>query len=272
MRNALGRRIALRRPSDQTIAELRAQLEALEALPEPSAEERTEIDSLRAEIDTLRRRQKMIAYVDPLDVRYSYFEQRPEPASSAVMFCLMDVSASMGEREKDLAKRFFILLHLFLTRSYDRVDLVFIRHTHEAQEVDEETFFHSRETGGTMVSTALAEMNRIIDERYPPWEWNIYAAQASDGDNYSGDSGRCADILHSRTMKRCQYFAYVEILDEAERQFMRSERNGTELWRAYRVVAGTWPNLAMKRIASRADIYPVFRELFARGSKVADHG
>ena len=193
----------------------------------------------------------MIAYVDPLDVRYSYFEQRPEPASRAVMFCLMDVSASMGEREKDLAKRFFILLHLFLTRNYDRVDLVFIRHTHEAQEVDEETFFHSRETGGTMVSTALEEMNRVVAERYSTSEWNIYVAQASDGDNYSGDSARCAEILHSRTMRLCQYFAYVEILDQAEKQFVRGERNGTELWRAYRGVTDTWPNLAMKRIGGR---------------------
>ena len=76
------------------------------------------------------------------------------------MFCLMDVSASMGEREKDLAKRFFILLHLFLKRKYERVDVVFIRHTHEAKEVDEHEFFYGRETGGTVVSLGAGADDR----------------------------------------------------------------------------------------------------------------
>ena len=84
------------------------------------------------------------------------------------MFCLMDVSGSMTEDMKDLAKRFYTLLYLFLKRRYKHVELVFIRHTHEAKEVDEETFFHSRETGGTVVSTALEEMRKVVEARYPP--------------------------------------------------------------------------------------------------------
>ena len=134
----------------------------------------------------LQRRRKVIAYIDPVDIRFNRFEPQPLPNANAVMFCLMDVSGSMGEREKDLAKRFFVLLHLFLKRRYERTDIVFIRHTHEAQEVDEETFFYSTQSGGTVVSTALEEMRRIIEERYPSREWNIYAAQASDGDNFAG--------------------------------------------------------------------------------------
>ena len=116
-------------------------------------------------------------------MRYRRFEPQPKPVAQAVMFCLMDVSGSMTEHMKDLAKRFFALLYLFLKRRYKHVDIVFIRHTHEAREVDEETFFYSPETGGTVVSTALEEMARIVDDRYPPDDWNIYAAQASDGDN-----------------------------------------------------------------------------------------
>src|ERR1700751_6336155 len=103
------------------------------------------------------------------------------------MFCLMDVSGSNPEDMKALAKRFFLLLHLFLTRQYEHVDLVFIRHTSEAKEVDEQTFFHSQETGGTVVSTALAEMRRIVRDRYPAGRWNIHAAQGSGGDNYTTD-------------------------------------------------------------------------------------
>jgi uncharacterized sporulation protein YeaH/YhbH (DUF444 family) len=264
MRNALGRRLALKRPTDRDSAALRARIFALEQVHEPDPEQRDELIALRAELEAMFRRQKVIPWLDPLDVRYSHFEPQPEPNSNAVMFCLMDVSASMGQREKDLAKRFFILLHLFLTRRYDRVELVFIRHTHQASEVDEDTFFHARDTGGTVVSTALTEMKRVIDARYPPSEWNIYAAQASDGDNYSGDSNKCAGLLNEYLMKLCQYFAYVEIIREEEARFLKSDGSGAELWLAYRTVAREWANFAMKRISKPADIYPVFRELFAR--------
>jgi hypothetical protein len=264
MRNALGRRLALKRPKDLEVRALREQIFALEKVSSPSAKQRAELTTLHELLEDLLRRQRVIAYIDPLDVRYNYFEQQPEPREQAVMFCLMDVSASMGEREKDLAKRFFVLLHLFLSRRYKSIDLVFVRHTHNAQEVDEDTFFYATETGGTVVSTALSETKRLIEDRYPPSEWNIYVAQASDGENYSGDSEKCVSLLNEELMKNCQYFAYVEIVDEAETEFLNSEENGVELWRQYRRVASRWPNFAMKRIARPGDIYPVFRELFAK--------
>jgi hypothetical protein len=272
MRNALGRRIALKRPKTRETRELLRRAAELEAVAAPTDAQRAELDALFESIGQALRRVREIPYVDPLDVRYRHFTPFPEPSSNAVMFCLMDVSASMGEREKDLAKRFFVLLHLFLRRRYDKIDLVFIRHTQTASEVDEETFFHSRETGGTVVSTALDQMRKVIHERYPSSEWNIYAAQASDGENYAGDSANCAEILNAGLMKLCQYFAYIEIVDENEARLMHSEANGMELWRAYRTVAATWPTFAMKRIASPADIYPVFRELFARKSEALVHG
>lgn len=268
MRNAFGRRIALRRPTQRHIAALEDRIAELSA---QSRLDTAELSRLRTELEKLTRRRRLIPFVDPIDVRYRNYQTQPEPSSNAVMFCLMDVSASMGEREKDLAKRFFVLLHLFLKQHYEKIDLVFIRHTQVAHEVDEETFFHSRETGGTVVSTALTEMKKIIDERYPPQDWNIYAAQASDGENARGDSQVCADLLGGEVMKLCQYFAYVEILEESELSLMDSEDKGMELWRSYRTVTEQWPNFAMKRIATPADIYPVFRELFAKtGSKVRD--
>ncbi|MSU91455.1 DUF444 family protein [Rhodobacteraceae bacterium 2CG4] len=271
MRNAIGRRIAMRRPGRRKLDALQREIEALEAAPGPEDEAgRDLLERLRTRLEALRLRQRRVPFLDPLDVRYTHFEMQPEPRANAVMFCLMDVSASMGEREKDLAKRFFALLHLFLMRRYDKVELVFIRHTHEAREVDEETFFYSRESGGTVVSTALTEMKRIIDARYAPSDWNIYAAQASDGDNYSGDSARCLAILNGGLMKLCQYFAYVEILRENEGEILNDRSNGTELWRAYLHAAEDWPNFALKRIARRGDIYPVFRELFAAGTEGAD--
>ncbi|WP_025660252.1 YeaH/YhbH family protein [Rhizobium sp. IBUN] len=264
MRNSFGRRIALQRPSEAAVKALAEQIATLEAEPNLSAQERRRLQALREELEQLERRRRRISYVDPVDIRFNRFERQPLPNASAVMFCLMDVSASMGEREKDLAKRFFVLLHLFLTRRYERIDIVFIRHTDEAREVDEETFFYSKQSGGTVVSTALEEMLRVIEERYPAHLWNIYAAQASDGDNISGDSERCAALLRDHLMRLCQYYAYVEIIDERETEIFGATDNGTSLWRAYRTVDGEVPNFQMTRISRPADIYPVFRKLFTR--------
>lgn len=263
MRNSHGRRIALRRPKRAELEAILRELASLEShRADPEARQR--IASLREELDRLERRRKVIAFVDPVDIRFNRFDPQPLPNAKAVMFCLMDVSGSMGEREKDLAKRFFVLLHLFLKRRYDRTDIVFIRHTHAAQEVDEETFFYSTQSGGTVVSTALDEMHRIIKLRYPSREWNIYAAQASDGDNLATDSEHCLTLMDGEIMRLCQYFAYVEIIDERESEIFGSTDNGTSLWRAYQAVKDRWSNFDMSRIAKAADIYPVFRQLFTK--------
>jgi uncharacterized sporulation protein YeaH/YhbH (DUF444 family) len=264
MRNSFGRRIALKRPKLTEIEALEDELATLDADPMPAAAARHRIAELKAEIDRLKRRRRVVGYVDPVDIRFNRFEGQPVPAANAVMFCLMDVSGSMGEREKDLAKRFFVLLHLFLKRRYDRTEIVFIRHTHEAHEVDEQIFFYSPQSGGTVVSSALEVMRRIIDERYPSHEWNLYAAQASDGDNIATDSEKCISLLDGEIMKLCQYFAYVEIIDERESHIFRMTDNGTSLWRAYRQVSEKWANFQMTRISKPADIYPVFRQLFAK--------
>ncbi|CAN7466074.1 YeaH/YhbH family protein [Aminobacter sp. LjRoot7] len=272
MFNSFGRRIALRRPKQAEIDAVAAELAKLEGERRPSAAILQRIAALREELATLARRRKLIPYIDPIDIRFNRFEPQPVPNANAVMFCLMDVSGSMGEREKDLAKRFFVLLHLFLKRRYAKTDIVFIRHTHEASEVDEDTFFYSTQSGGTVVSTALDEMLRVIRERYPAKEWNIYAAQASDGDNIPNDSEKCVSMLDSTLMRLCQYYAYVEIIDERESEMFRHADNGTSLWNAYREVSAEWPNFEMTRIAKPSDIYPVFHELFAKAPAPAKRG
>ena len=158
MRNSFGRRLALKRPKAEAARAIEAEIAALDARDDLSAAEARKLAVLRGELEQMERRWRVVPYIDPTDVRHNRFEPQPQPNMQAVMFCLMDVSGSMGEREKDLAKRFFILLHLFLRRRYERIDVVFIRHTHQAQEVEEDVFFYSRETGGTVVSTALVEL------------------------------------------------------------------------------------------------------------------
>ena len=260
MRNSFGRRLALKRPRPADIAALELELERLEREGAPAEE----IKEAKERLEKANAKRKWVAFIDPIDVRYNAFTEQPVPTSQAVMFCLMDVSGSMGEREKDLAKRFYMLLHLFLKRRYERVDIVFIRHTHDAQEVDEQEFFYSRQSGGTIVSTALDKMLEIQKERYATADWNIYAAQASDGYTQSGDARRCVEMLNGDIMPLCQYYAYIEILDEREMEVFASEDSGAELWRAYRTVAELWPNFATKRISKPADIFPVFRELFKK--------
>jgi len=269
MRNAQGRRLALHRPKLKDVQALEAELETLELENPITDETRSKIVALKEQIAKANSKRKWVGFIDPVDVRFNAFSEQPVPTSQAVMFCLMDVSGSMGEREKDLAKRFYMLLHLFLRRRYKRVDIVFIRHTHDAQEVDEQEFFYSRQSGGTIVSTALDKMLEIQKERYASADWNIYAAQASDGYTQSGDARRCVEMLNDDIMPLCQYYAYIEILDEREMEVFASDDSGAELWRAYRTVAESWSNFATKRISKPADIFPVFRELFKKAESSA---
>ncbi|MCB9955825.1 MAG: YeaH/YhbH family protein [Caulobacterales bacterium] len=269
MRNAHGRRLALRRPSTREVNELKARLFELERISQPSEAEIAEKKALIIKLEEMEARRRWAPFIDPLDVRYNAYEPTPVETTSAVMFCLMDVSGSMGEREKDLAKRFYMLLYLFLTRRYERVEVVFIRHTHHAEEVDEQTFFYSRQSGGTVVSTALEKMLEVQKERFPASDWNIYVAQASDGFTQSGDAQLCVEMLDRQVMPISQYYAYIEILDERELEVFSDADSGAELWRAYRGFAPKWPNFAQTRIARPQDIFPVFRELFSKNAKEA---
>jgi uncharacterized sporulation protein YeaH/YhbH (DUF444 family) len=258
MRNSMARRIALRRPKLGEIEELRRRVDEARSRGDAEAE------ALARELERIERRSKIIPYIDPIDVRYRRFDRVPKPNTEAVMFCLMDVSGSMTEAMKDLAKRFFMLLHVFLVRRYRHVDVVFIRHTSTAEEVDEETFFYSRETGGTVVSTALDKMLEIVRARYPMDRWNIYGAQASDGDNYGADSSRCVSLLGGEVLPLCQYFAYVEVGDGMGGGLSGLSRD-SDLWRAYSEVAPAHPHFAMRRVGDPAQIFSVFHELFAKG-------
>ena len=264
MRQSLARRISLSRPKSAEMVALETEIAALGTAGELKPKAAAKLVELKARLEGLRAKSRRVAYIDPVDLRYNRFQATPVPTAQAVMFCLMDVSGSMTEDMKDLAKRFFLLLHLFLQRQYEHVDLVFIRHTSEAKEVDEDTFFNSRESGGTVVSTALAEMRRIVDERYPVDAWNIYAAQASDGDNYASDSATCVELLTEAVLPVCQYFAYVEVYDPRQAEIFLSNLNVSELWKDYESAAAGRGNFAMRRVFTKGDVFPVFRQLFAR--------
>jgi hypothetical protein len=265
MRNSLSRRIALRRPKSDEMLEIEAEIARLEE----SGLDPDRLSLLRVSLSLLDQRRKRIPFVDPIDLRYRQYQPTPRPVAQAVMFCLMDVSGSMTETMKDLAKRFYALLYIFLKRRYRHVEIVFIRHTHVAQEVDEDDFFHSTETGGTVVSTALEEMARVVTERFRPEDWNIYAAQASDGDNAPNDNAKTASLLYEKLLPVCQYFAYLEVGPEDEPSHFGLGSRPSDLWRTYEGLKDPGPRFAMRKVRHRRDIFPVFRELFQRREATA---
>ncbi|MBU2881163.1 YeaH/YhbH family protein [Psychrosphaera sp. B3R10] len=251
LRGAQGRRIALTASKKKKLKELQKQLAELmlSATPDPRIKAQ-----LEEQIEDLERRIKKVPFIDTFDLRYRNFEKRPKPSSKAVMFCLMDVSGSMDQSTKDIAKRFYILLYQFLSRSYKNTEVVFIRHHTQAKEVDEQEFFYSQETGGTIVSSALYLMDEIVQQRYPANQWNIYAAQASDGDNWADDSPKCSKLLNDKILNYSRYFSYIEI----------TNRSHQTLWQEYQGLTERHDNFAMQNIKQASDIYPIFREFFKK--------
>jgi uncharacterized sporulation protein YeaH/YhbH (DUF444 family) len=255
VRLALARRVALRRPRPETIAELEAEL--------ADCDEARRVE-LMAEVEALKAKFRRIPFIDPIDIRYRRFETTPKPVAQAVMFCLMDVSGSMSEHMKDLAKRFYMLLYVFLKRRYLHVEIVFIRHTDRAEEVDEDTFFHGPASGGTLVSSALMAMHEIVRSRFRPADWNIYAAQASDGDNSQSDGAAVSRLLTEMILPVSQFFAYLEVGESGSSTFDTSD---SSLWELYHRLQTEGAPLSMRKVSDRNQIFPVFHDLFQRRRK-----
>jgi uncharacterized sporulation protein YeaH/YhbH (DUF444 family) len=248
LKQAKARRIALTGEPRRLLKDAQGRLEIADQSGDELAKRRV-VD----EINRLQKRVRRVPFLDTTDLRYNLHVQKPIPTSQAVMFCLMDVSGSMDQHIKDMAKRFYLLLYMFLKRHYERTEIVFIRHHTVAKEVDEQEFFYSRETGGTVVSSALKLMLEVVQDRYSPNEWNIYGAQASDGDNWNDDSPTCRKLLEESILPLVQYFSYVEI----------TKRSHQALWREYEQVAESFPGVfAQRHISDVGDIFPVFHELF----------
>jgi uncharacterized sporulation protein YeaH/YhbH (DUF444 family) len=251
LQGSLARRVAMSAGKKHQLAELEGQLNLLLA---HSQGDKAAIALLHNEIKQLKKHIKSVPFIDNYDLRFRNYEKRPHPTSKAVMFCVMDVSGSMDQATKDMAKRFYILLYQFLTRSYKNIEVVYIRHHTQAKEVDEQEFFYSQETGGTIVSSALKLTDEIIKARYHADEWNIYVAQVSDGDNWADDTPQCGQILRNKLLNAVRYFAYIEITTRAHQS----------LWREYQGISQSHSNFAIQHIQRVEDIYPIFRELFKK--------
>lgn len=254
-RKALGRRISLSHDKRQ---KLKIALERLARLSTKIASSSPRRIRLERYIQLMKEQMKAVPFIDTSDILYHRNSPQIVPSSQAIMFCVMDVSGSMDEAKKEMAKRFFILLYLFLTRTYQKIQIIFIRHHTIAKEVGEQEFFYSRETGGTIVSSALELIYKIIVDRYPTNDWNIYIAQASDGDNWNADSPYCQNLLNEKIMSLVQYYAYIEIMP----------RHHQSLWNAYLNVKQKHANFAMQSISKPNQLFFALHELFKRNINV----
>ncbi len=257
MRQARGRKIGLRAPKKKKLKTAEKELLLLLDQQPTNAATTSRIEELKTLIASLKRQIKAIPFLDDMDLRYNRWEKVPVPTTQAVMFGIMDVSASMGEWEKEMAKRFFMLMLLFLHYNYERVDIIWIRHHIQAKEVDEDEFFHSKETGGTIVSSALEMMADIIKDRYPVQAWNIFGCQISDGDNWYEDNITATEILKNNILPLSQYFAYVEV-DQ------HRAAGESDLWGPYEQVKAGSKKMEMSIVNDVTEIYPVFRKLFEK--------
>jgi uncharacterized protein len=256
LRNSLGRRIALAFPLDRQIRELE---EAIAA-----CSDKEQLLQLEQELEALRIRRLSVSYIDPVDIRYKRYEQTPCPNNQAVMFCVMDVSASMGETHKEIAKRFFLLLYLFLEKKYSKVDIVFIKHTDQASEVTEQEFFYGTDSGGTIVSTGLDLLEKIIQQRYPVDSWNLYCVQASDGDNATSDYDIMMKIMY-RLLPMFQFFVYHEIDPDAAARSLLFAR--TTVANVLKRIQDHYENLAVVESSDIAEVVPLFRQVFAKNEQ-----
>ena len=256
LQGSIARRIAMTSSKRRQLKELKQQLQLLN---QDTHDHVSEIHKINEKITELENKIAKVPFIDTFDLRFRNFTRQAVPTSKAVMFCLMDVSGSMDQATKDIAKRFYILLYLFLSRTYKNIDVVYIRHHTQAKEVDEQEFFYSQETGGTIASSALELMNNIINERYNDNQWNIYGAQASDGDNWADDSPHCKSLLEKQILPRTRYFSYIEITQRAHQT----------LWQQYQQLKESHTNFATAHIKEVSDIYPIFRELFKKNTTSA---
>ncbi len=193
----------------------------------------------------------------PDDMRYRSWKETMLPESNAVIIYMMDVSGSMGTEQKELVRITAFWIETWLRSQYKEIDIRYIVHDAAAKEVDQETFYHIREGGGTKISSAYKLCNRLIDERYPATEWNIYPFHFSDGDNWGGgDTRECIDLLRKELLPKVNLFCYGQV-----RSLYGSGRFAHDL----EEYLGNDERLVVSEIAERDDVYDTIRDFLGKG-------
>lgn len=271
---AIGRRRALAAPYIRELLKLEEEMKNLLELMAANAEDEVIVAEISQKMEPIEQRivvlHNKIAFVsgfDKVDLRFHKKEAQPLKQVDAVLVMVMDVSGSMGQFHKTVARRWFALLYAFIKRRYENTDLVFLAHTDEPYELSEADFFSTRLNGGTMVSPAIKKINEIIDARYDPTQTNIYVSHASDGDNWENDGEVKKEMLGAGgggLMSKIQYFSYVEVFDPKTTWGSGNTAN-TNLWEAYDEVHDAKPSkFSMAVLENPDDCYSIFKKIFKK--------
>lgn len=196
------------------------------------------------------------------DLRYRQLTKREQPAMQAVVILLLDVSGSMGERERQISKTFFFWAIQGLRRQYRHLELVFIAHTSEAWEFQEEEFFRVTGTGGTVASAGLKKVREVIDARFSPSQFNVYLFYASDGENFPSDQPQAQTALEE-LVGDCNFAGFLEVAPLA------GAAPDSEIGRLFVEIARDESNVGAYRVSGTDDIWNAVRHFFGRASEVS---
>ena len=198
------------------------------------------------------------------DLKYRHIKKDVKEASNAVIFFLMDISGSMSQEKKFLARSFYFLLYHFINARYENCEVVFVAHDTEAYEVDEEKFFKRGAGGGTMVSSGLQMVKEIIEQRFHPASWNIYCFQCSDGDNWMEDTEKVLGLA-DEIRNLCQMFGYCQI-EPREEMINWAAGDESKLSNVYKPLVNY--NFKIVEVNSKDDIWPSFKQLLGKRVQV----
>jgi len=264
-KHSKARRLALTRDSRDELEELEKEL--AELMSDNTEHESTDAWAVRVQEVTLRiaeLKQKIdsVGLYEDVDLRYRKTERVQVKASDAVLAMLMDISGSMDEDKKRMARKFFTLQYAFIAKKYPQTDLIFIAHTDEAEEMTEEEFFTTRKSGGTIVSPAWALLHKIIKERYDATQTNIYVSYAGDGDNWDSDNKQViAEIEESGLLAKVRHAVYVQV----GQSFAAGFGNGQSLWNVMQSIANSnSKKLVTIKIGDEGQVFDAFKAIYRK--------
>lgn len=223
---------------------------------------RSRLDRRRSFRESIKRRTSQPdgpSFTDE-DLRFRQLTRREQPATQAVVFLLMDVSGSMTDEDRKLAKSFFFWAVQGLRRQYRHLDTVFVAHTTEAWEFDEAQFFQVRGSGGTVASSGLAKVREIVAARFDPSRYNVYLFYASDGDNASSDRAD-AERLLEEIGGFANYLGYLEVSASASHEL------ATETGGMFKRLAEAGRPAASFAIKQLEEIWSAVRHFFQHQAK-----
>lgn len=218
---------------------------------------RERLKVINAHISELKERIRSITLFENIDLRYRKHERVQVKASDAVLIMIMDISGSMDEDKKRMARKFFSLQYAFIKRKYPQTDLIFIAHTDEPHEMTEEEFFTTRLSGGTIVSPAWALAHQIIKERYDATQTNIYISYAGDGDNWDSDNSDVVKEINT-LLPKLRHAVYVQV----GLSFAANFGGGVSLWAVMSTIAESNKKLGLIKIESENEVFDAFKSLY----------